>query len=60
MARLDIVNASKEQVYLMTEWQRAFSASKLPKGLVNISSWAFDTETGKAFPLGSSQQINNL
>ncbi|MGA9377888.1 MAG: hypothetical protein WBV73_03865 [Phormidium sp.] len=58
--RPDVVNATKNQVYLMTGWQGSFSASKLPKGLVKIKAWAFDTETGTAFPLGGSQQINNL
>jgi hypothetical protein len=58
--RPDVVNATKDQVYLMTGWQRAFSANKLPKGLLNIKAWAFDSETGKAFPLGGSQEIKNL
>ncbi len=57
--RPDVVNATKNQVYLMAGWQKSFSASKLPKGLVNIKAWAFDTETGTAFPLRGSQQIKN-
>lgn len=58
--RPDVVSATKNQVYLMTGWQRTFSVSKLPKGVLKIKAWAFDTETGKAFPLDGSQQINNL
>ncbi|HEY9295367.1 MAG TPA: hypothetical protein VIQ31_03140, partial [Phormidium sp.] len=58
--RPDVVNATKDQVYLMTGWQKSFPVDKLPKGLLNIKAWAFDTETGTAFPLGGSQQINNL
>ena len=58
--RPDVVNATKNQVYLMTGWQKSFSASKLPKGLLKIKAWAFDTETGTAFPLDGSQKINNV
>ncbi|MFB2935033.1 hypothetical protein ACE1B6_07115 [Aerosakkonemataceae cyanobacterium BLCC-F154] len=58
--RPDVVKATKNQVYLMTGWQKAFSASKLPKGLVTIKAWAFNTEKGTAFPLEGSQQIKNL
>lgn len=57
--KLDIVNATRDQVYLMAGWVKSFPTNKLPKGLVNIEASAFNGETGKAFPLGS-QQINNV
>lgn len=57
--RKDVVKFSKNRGYLMSGWQKKFSASRLPKGNVKINAWAFDTNTGKAFKLNQTQIIEN-
>jgi hypothetical protein len=57
--RPDIVEATNTQQYAMSGWEKTFPASRLPKGLVKINAWAFDTETAKAYKLGGTHVVKN-
>lgn len=57
--RLDVVEAMKTTTYSMSGWQKTFSASRLPKGLVKINAWAFDTETVEAYRVGGTHLVKN-
>jgi hypothetical protein len=39
------------------QWQVAFAASELPSQPVKLTAWAFDANSGKAFPLKGSFEI---
>jgi hypothetical protein len=39
------------------EWQVSFAASELPSQAVTLTAWAFDANSGKAFPLKGSFEI---
>ena len=57
--RPDVVKALKRTTYSMSGLQKTFPASKLPKGLVKIKAWAFDTETTKAYQIAGTQVVKN-
>lgn len=57
--RPDVVKAVKTTTYLMSGWQKTFLASRLPKGLVKINAWAFDTEKAKAYKVGGTHLVKN-
>ncbi|MFB2935036.1 hypothetical protein ACE1B6_07130 [Aerosakkonemataceae cyanobacterium BLCC-F154] len=57
--RPDVVQALKRTTYSMSGWQKTFPASRLPKGLVKIKAWAFDTETAKAYQIAGTQVVKN-
>jgi hypothetical protein len=52
--RDDIAKAYGKSAYLNSGWQTQISLDKLPslpKRKIEVSAWAFDTDTGKAFKL---------
>lgn len=57
--RPDVAKNTRESAYLMSGWEKIFKSSKVPKGLVKIKAWAFDSNRGKAFPLKVSHTIRN-
>lgn len=57
--RSDVAKVTKNQVYSMSGWQKTFPASNLPKGLVKIKAWAFDSKTSKAYQLIGVHVVNN-
>lgn len=57
--RQDVAKVTKNQAYSMSGWQKTFPASSLPKGVVKIKAWAFDSETSKAYQLTGVRVINN-
>ena len=59
IARQDVVKVFTQKEYLMSGWQKSFSASRLPKGKLKVDAWAYDTNTGKAFKLNQSHIIQN-
>ncbi|XWK90414.1 MAG: hypothetical protein U7127_10300 [Phormidium sp.] len=57
--RPDVAKAVKTRAYLMSGWHKTFPASRLPKGLVKINAWAFDTEKAKAYKVGGTHLVKN-
>jgi hypothetical protein len=57
--RPDVVKAMKTTTYLISGWQKTFPASRLPKGLVKINAWAFDTEKANAYKVGGTHLVKN-
>ena len=57
--RKDIAKVTKKSAYYMSGWKKSFEASRLPKGLVKIKAWAFDSYTGKAFEIGGAHILKN-
>lgn len=55
--RKDLVKTTKKQAYYKAGWQKSFATSKLPKGLLKINAWAFDTNRVKAFKIGGNHLI---
>ena len=57
--RPDVVKGTKNQAYSMSGWQKTFPASRLPKGLLKINAWAFDTDRAKAYQIGGTHVLEN-
>ncbi|MFB2834730.1 hypothetical protein [Floridanema evergladense] len=57
--RPDVVKAMKTTNYLISGWQKTFAANRLPKGVVKIKAWAFDTEKVKAYKVGGDRLVKN-
>jgi hypothetical protein len=46
------VGGARRALHHDAAWEITFSTSKLPKGVVTFSAWAFDADRGKVFRLG--------
>ena len=59
--RDDVGKVLNNSLYIRTGWQKNISINNnnFPQGKVTINSWAFDTDTGKAFKLNGSHIISN-
>jgi hypothetical protein len=60
--RDDIAKAYGKSAYLNSGWQTQISLDKLPllpKRKLEVSAWAFDTDTGKAFKLNGQFALSN-
>lgn len=58
--RQDVAKIMNHSEYFMSGWRKLISANRLPKGLLRIKAWAFDTNTGKAYKIGGTQVLKNL
>jgi hypothetical protein len=55
--RDDIAKAYGNNAYRNSGWLGKIAKDKLPTGKLQISAWAFDTDTGKAFRLRNQYAI---
>jgi hypothetical protein len=51
----DVAKALNNPAYQKVRWTKIFPVSKLPKGSVKLSAWAFDTETKQMYRLANSR-----
>jgi hypothetical protein len=50
----DVAAALNDPTYQNVRWTKTFSIDKLPKGTVELSAWAFDTETRQMYRLANA------
>ncbi|HEY9852981.1 MAG TPA: hypothetical protein V6D28_26150 [Leptolyngbyaceae cyanobacterium] len=55
----NVAKFAKKKPYSRSGWQKYFEASRLPKGLLKLNAWAFDTDTGEAFKIGGTHILEN-
>jgi hypothetical protein len=51
----DVAKALNNPAYQKVRWTKTFPVSKLPKGPIKLSAWAFDTETKQMYRLANSR-----
>jgi hypothetical protein len=54
----DVAKALNNSAYQKVRWTKTFPVSKLPKGPVKLSAWAFDTETKQMYRLANSRSAS--
>lgn len=57
--RKDIVEHFNDEAYLFSGWTISFSIDRLPPGELQIQAWAFNSETGDAYNIQGSQNIQH-
>ena len=58
--RPDLLNIYNNSSYLHSGWKKTFSLSELPRGIIKITAWAFDSNSGKAFKLNRTHIVHNF
>jgi hypothetical protein len=57
--RDDVATFFNQPSYQISGWETSFSTQALPKGEIRLRAWAYNTETGEAFKLRTTHQIQN-
>ncbi len=57
--RDDVLQDLGNSAYHRAGWEKTFPVDRLPKDINKISAWAFDANTGKAFRLENTHNINH-
>lgn len=55
----DVAKLTQKKPYFKSGWQKHFEVNTLPKGLLKLNAWVFDTNTGESFKIGKTHILEN-